>query len=265
MNYKLVVLDMDGTLLNGKNRVPRKNRDAIKNLMERGVQFVVASGRPYESIVPYAKNLCIDLPIISANGALVKSPRTNEVYFSSSLPGKWVEEILLFAQETTFAVSLYLEDEILSFDKNMIDLHNNLEGLEAKKIENFAGNQPVLKILMANQPDIVAETIKRFEKKYRNELYVTSSEPYFLEVMNVNASKGIALKQLMKKLDVSSEEVVVMGNNFNDIPMFDVAGVAVAMANSPHKVQKVSDFVTKSNIEDGVAFALNYLFKGGFK
>src|SRR5690625_4643308 len=86
MQYKLVVLDMDGTLLNGENIVSEANKEIILQLSQQGVKFILASGRPYESLVPYAKDLRTDLPIISANGALVKAPDNEEVYFASYVP-----------------------------------------------------------------------------------------------------------------------------------------------------------------------------------
>lgn len=260
MQYKLVVLDMDGTLLNGEHEVSEENRETIMGLMEQGVQFVLASGRPYESIVPYVKDLGLELPIISANGALVKSVINNEVYFSSSLPMQQVEEILDFADQTSFAVSLYLENEIVTFDEEMVNLHSDLEGLKAKKINNFSGNNPIIKILLTDHPDKVNKTISWFESKYKNDLYITSSEPNYLEVMNINASKGIAINNLIKKMDLSAKEVVVMGNNFNDVTMFGIAGLSVAMSNSPQRVREVADFVTKSNVENGVAYALERIF-----
>ncbi|MBN6206464.1 HAD family phosphatase [Ralstonia pickettii] len=259
--YKVVVLDMDGTLLNGKNEVSQVNKETIMELKEQGIQFILASGRPYDSIVPYAVELDLDLPIISANGALVKSVTNDEVIYSSILSTKWVKEILNFAKDTTFAVSLYLKDEIFTFDEDMLNLHKSLEGLDAKKIDSFKGNQSVIKILMANHPDKVNETIKQFELRYKNNLYITSSEPYFLEIMNSNASKGIALEQLIKKMSVSPKEVIAIGNNFNDIAMFEVAGFSVAMSNSPLEVQGIADFVTKSNVDDGVAYVLKKVFK----
>lgn len=264
MQYKLVVLDMDGTLLNGENEVSKGNRETIFQLMEQGVQFILASGRPYESLIAYAEDLGMDLPVISANGALVKSAISNDVYFTSNVPSNLVKEILHAVEGTSFAVSLYLEDGILTFDDNMMELHKNLEGIKARKIESFTDDLPVLKILLSDHPDKVTDMFTRFELKYENDLYITSSEPYFLEIMNNDASKGLALSQLMKKMEISAEEVVVLGNNFNDVAMFDVAGFSVAMANSPQDVQGMADFVTKTNAEDGVAYALRKLFKGRF-
>ena len=264
MKYKLVVLDLDGTLLNDEHEVSRENRTTISCLKKQGVQFMLASGRPYKSIVPYAMDLGLDLPIISANGSIVKSPKDNDVYVSSSLPKELAKEIIDFAKEQMFSISLYLENNILTFNDDLINLHRDLEKLEARKITRFLFEQPIFKILLVHHPKKIKETLHWLGTKYKNKLHITSSEQNFIEVMNINASKGIALKHLMKKMGLPSQEAIVFGNNFNDVSMFEIAGLSVAMLNSPYKVRNIADIVTKSNVEDGVAYALKKIFLGGF-
>lgn len=261
MKYSLVVLDLDGTLLNDDHKISEKNKDAILHLKKHDVQFMLASGRPHASILPYARELDLELPIISLNGAMVKSPSSDEVYVSSSIPTKEVAKILSHAKKSDFLVSLYSEDKIFTYEDELLNLHSSLEGLKAEKIDEFPEGQQINKILMVNDPEKVSQTMEQLELDYKNQLYITSSEPEFLEVMNRNVSKGIALIHVLKKLKRTNEEVAAFGNNYNDVSMFVVAGLSVVMDNSPPQVKEEANYVTKSNTEHGVAYALKRVFK----
>jgi Cof subfamily protein (haloacid dehalogenase superfamily) len=260
MQYKLVVLDMDGTLLDNNHHVSKANKEVIHKLKREGTSIVLASGRPFESIYPYVKDLGIDLPIIAANGALIKSPLTSEVYYSSSLPINLAKEIIEYGQENQYPISLYLDGEVHTLNESLVKMHWELEKINARLIDQFESNRELFKIIYANTPQKIEEAYKHLEQKYKGELYITRSDAIYLDVMNTNASKGKALHQLMDMLHISSHEVLVMGNSFNDITMFEVAGLAIAMDNSPQEVKDAADFVTKSNNDDGVAYTLdNYI------
>lgn len=257
MQYKLVVLDMDGTLLDNNHHVSNANLEVIHRLKREGVSVALASGRSYESIYHYIEELGVDLPIIAANGALIKSPLSSEVYFSSGLPINLAKEIVEYGQENQYPISLYLNGEVQTFNEGMVKIHWELEKLNARVIDEFEGKRDLYKIIYVNTPEKIEEAFKHLEQKYKEKLYITRSDDIYLEVMNINASKGKALHQLMDMLHISSHEVLVMGNSFNDIAMFEVAGLAIAMDNSPQEVKDAADFVTKSNNDDGVAYALD--------
>jgi Cof subfamily protein (haloacid dehalogenase superfamily) len=257
MQYKLVVLDMDGTLLNNDHYVSSANKVAIHRLKTEGISLALASGRPYESIYPYVKDLGIDLPIIAANGALIKSPLLNKVNYSTALPINLAKEIIEYGQENQYPISLYHDGELHTFNESMVKVHWDLEKLNARVINKFEDEKDLYKIIYKNTPQKIEEAFNHLEQKYKGKLYITRSDDMYLDVMNINASKGKALQQLMEMLNISSHEVLVMGNSFNDITMFEVAGLAIAMDNSPQEVKNAADFVTKSNNDDGVAYALN--------
>ncbi|MEH7333570.1 Cof-type HAD-IIB family hydrolase [Neobacillus drentensis] len=257
MQYKLVVLDMDGTLLNDDHLVSDTNKEVIHRLKRVGTSVALASGRPYESIYPYVKDLEIDLPIIAANGALIKNPISNEVHYSASLPSELAKEIVEYGQENQYPISLYLDGEVHTFNENMVKVHWELEKLQARFIDKFEDEKELYKIIYAHTPEKIEDAFYRLEEKYKEKLYITRSDDRYLDVMNINASKGKALHQLMEMLQISSQEVLVIGNSFNDIAMFEVAGCAIAMENSPQEVKNAADFVTKSNNDNGVAYVLD--------
>lgn len=264
MNIKLVVLDMDGTLLTDDHQVSKKNKEAIGRLKEKGVGVILASGRPYQSIYPYAKDLGLDLPIIGSNGAFVKSPLDEKIYNHSYLPLDLAQEIVDYGLKHNHTVSLYMEEDVFTFDDEMARFHWELEGLRADKITDpkiCKMDQIPTKIIYYDQPERITKAFKILEKDYGQKLYVTCSGEVFLDFMNIEVSKGNALKQLMKEMNLSKDEVMAIGNNFNDVAMFEVAGLAIAMDNSPQDVKDQADYVTLSNTEEGVAFALDKYIK----
>ncbi|GLC90040.1 Cof-type HAD-IIB family hydrolase [Lysinibacillus piscis] len=256
MQYKLVVLDMDGTLLNDNHGVSEANKEAIHRIKKMGVGVTVASGRTYESIYPFIEDLGIDLPIIAANGAFIKNPLSGEVYYSESLPRHLAEEIIEYGQKHQFEMSLYLDAEVHTFNESMAKVHLELEKLQAKLIDKFDSDKELYKIIYGQTPEKIEEACEYLADKYKDSLYITRSADMCLDVMNMNVSKGNGLQQVMEKLHISPEEVIVMGNSFNDLPMFEVAGLAIAMDNAPQEVKNMADFVTISNNDDGVAHAL---------
>ena len=214
MQYKLVVLDMDGTLLDNEHRVSSANKEAIHRLKSEGVKVVLASGRPFESIYPYVHELGIDLPIIAANGALIKSPLTNEVFYSASLPSHLAKEIVEYGQANDYPISLYLDGEVHTFNESMVKIHWELEKLNANLIDQFDEEKTLYKIIYQNTPARIAEACNHLEQKYKEELYITRSDAIYLDVMNRDASKGKALKKLMSMLKILPQEALVMGNSF---------------------------------------------------
>ncbi|WP_088104764.1 Cof-type HAD-IIB family hydrolase [Halalkalibacter urbisdiaboli] len=257
MQYKLVVLDMDGTLLDNSHNVSKANTAVIRRMKRGGTSVVLASGRPYESIYPYVKHLGINSPIIAANGALIKNPLSSEIHYSSGLPNNLASEIIEYGQKNKYPISLYFDGEVHTFNENMVKVHWELEKINARLTNKVESEKDLYKIIFASTPQKIEETFKYLERKYKEKLYITRSDDIYLDVMNINVSKGKALEQIIDMLQISSQEVLVMGNSFNDVAMFEVAGFSIAMDNSPQEVKDAADFVTKSNNDDGVAYALD--------
>ncbi|AOY75717.1 Cof-type HAD-IIB family hydrolase [Clostridium formicaceticum] len=259
MRYKLVVLDMDGTLLDDHHQVSEKNKKIIQHFSKEGIQFILASGRPYASLYPYVKDLGLQLPVIAANGAVVKCPLTHKTHYESVVPLELAQEILDYGKAYAYSISCYFEDEVITFDERMVKVHWELEKLKAKMMDKFLVEKAPNKMIYSAAPQKIEKAFKFLANKYSERLYITCSADIYLDVMNLGTSKGRALSHILSQMNISSSEVMVIGNNFNDLAMFEVAGLAVAMANSPEKVKHEADFITKLNTEDGVAYALEQL------
>lgn len=261
MQYKLVVLDMDGTLLDNNHQVSDKNKEAINKLKSRGINVALASGRPFESIFPYAKELEIDTPIIATNGSFVKCPVTKKVYSSTVLPTNFAKEIIEYGMENEYSISLYLNEEVHTFHERMVKVHYDLEKLHAKLIDTIDEEKDIYKIIYSHTAEKIEDAFEILHGKYNKDMYITRSDDIYLDIMHSNVSKGLAIEQLISMLKISQSEVVVMGNSYNDIAMFHVANLSIAMGNSPQEVKEAANFVSTSNDDDGVAYAIEkYIF-----
>lgn len=261
MNYKLVAIDMDGTLLNDDKEIPIENKKIIDELADRGVNFVLASGRPYQSLAPYTEKLEVYLPLISANGSLVKSSLTEKTYHQSDLPLEEAQEIIDYGLENDYGVSVYYDGRVLTNSEELAQGHWELEKIRPKVVEDLKLSESPIKIIYYGAETEIDQAFSFVGEKYKNKLYVTRSDEQYLEVMNIAVSKGQALQQMMDKMNIDPEEVIAIGNNFNDVAMFEVAGLAVAMANAPQEVKEEADMVTDSNDEHGVATALERILR----
>ena len=266
MNYKLVAIDMDGTLLNDEKEIPQENREMIEKLADEGVSFILASGRPYQSLAPYTKELEVYLPLISANGSMVKCSLTEKTYHKCNLPLNKAQEIVNYGLKNDYGVSVYYDGEILTSSPEMAEGHLELEGIKPQVVKDLKLSKPPIKIIYYGLEEKIDQAYSFLGDEYKNKLYITRSDEEYLEVMNLEVSKGQALEYMMEKMNVKAEEVIAIGNNFNDVAMFEVAGVAVAMGNSPQGVKDKADFITKSNQDNGVAHALRKIvIEGGAK
>lgn len=261
MKYKLVVLDMDGTLLNSNHKISETNKEILQRLASKGVEVVLASGRPFEAAYLYSKELGIDSPIIASNGAMVKSPRTEELYYSATVTKDLAEEIVEYGRQNDYPTSLYVSNEVYTYDERMEKLHIEVEGIHPTIINSFESDKPIYKVIYMDTPERIEEAYIHLEAAYRGKLYITRSADILLDVMSKEVSKGIALEKLRESLGIPKEEVIVFGNSYNDVSMFEEAGLAVAMENSPQAVKDAAHVVTKTNDEDGVAHILKEVFE----
>jgi Cof subfamily protein (haloacid dehalogenase superfamily) len=258
--YKIVALDLDGTILDNDHLISENSRKIIQRLTRQKVDFVLASGRPFHSMLPYAEELQIKLPLIAINGALVKGIVNENHYQTTFIPRELAAQVINFGREHQSCLTIYGEKEIYTFDKASARRQLELEKIQVEVVAEFMPEIKVLKIIFYAPPEVNREMGQIMRRLFGNQLYITQSDGIYLEIMNHSVSKGNALQHLLSELEISRDEVVAFGNGLNDLSLFSVAGFAVAMGNSPDEVKKRADFVTKSNAEDGVVDALQMLF-----
>ncbi|WP_238882200.1 sugar-phosphatase [Clostridium sp. YIM B02551] len=258
--YKIIAIDMDGTLLREDKTVSDRTKEAIKKAKELGVKVVLASGRPIEGIDQYLKELNLISEkdyVLSYNGALVLNTETRDVISSSLLYGKDVHKLYDISKKLGVNIHAFSRKNGLITPKNSTytEVEAKINGIEINimPFENVAADEEIVKIMMIDEPDILSDAIKKLPKELYEKYTVVQSTPYFLEFLNKDSNKGTGIEALAAHLGISKEEVICVGDAGNDHHMIEYAGLGVAMGNATNEIKDIASYVTKSNEEDGVA------------
>lgn len=264
MNYKLLVLDIDGTLTNSKKEISAKTLEALLTIQEKGCKIVLASGRPTPGMVELAKQLKLDKYegyMLSFNGAKVINCKTEEVVYQKVMPPSLIP--LLQQEALTHQVGLVTYDKNRAVLGTKVDKYIEIE----TRINNIGIIQPdnfcefvdfdVNKCLMTGEPSHMEKVVIKLNEKYGDQLSIYRSEPYFIEIMPQHIDKAYSLGKLLEHLKMTKEEMIAIGDGFNDLSMIKFAGLGVAMANAQEPVKEVANYITLSNDEDGIVHVIH--------
>jgi Cof subfamily protein (haloacid dehalogenase superfamily) len=252
----MVAVDMDGTLLNNNSEVSEKNRLAINQLIKNDIKVIFATGRVFCSAQKHAKQMNLDLPMVTYNGALIKRVFSEEVIYSSKIELEAAVKLLKFAEEKNLYTKLYIDD-VLHVEKETEESirFSAKNGVPYKVIGKLSENikdRPYM-IVFIDSPDNIKKLKQEFHEVENKEVNYTSSTNYSIEVVAPEISKGHSLQRVCEHLGIVREEVLAIGNSTNDLEMLKWAGTGVAMKNSDEELLKKHDIVSSySNDEDGV-------------
>jgi Cof subfamily protein (haloacid dehalogenase superfamily) len=253
--------DMDDTLLRDDWTISERTVKAIQQARKQGVYVTIATGRMPASVSPYAKQLGIEVPVITYNGALVQEVLSGKVLYRKVIPIETVLNIInwLLPQDIHFQV--YFKDQI--FVEKMNDWSREYERatrvpvVEANLCELLAHEKEgVEKILLFGEPEILQGWEEKIDLRYEGQVRTTKSKAYFLELIHPEVNKGAALSSLAERLGINQKEVLAVGDSLNDLEMIQYAGIGVAMGNGRQEVKEAANVVTSSNQDDGVAQAI---------
>ena len=269
MDYKLLVLDIDGTVTNSKKEVTEKTRKTLLELQERGVPVALASGRPPMGIGPIADLLQLDRYesyILGFNGARIINWKTKECIYEKTLPVSMPARILEECRSWGMGMLTYDEKRVIAVtpEDSYMDIEARINRVRLSVEEDLTSffRKPVNKCLLTGDPDNLAAAEIELAEKYRHEAEVFRSEPYFLEITPKNVDKAYCLSHLLKILGIEREQVVCVGDGYNDISMILYAGLGVAMKNAQEAVKNVADYVTEHDTDqDGVAEVAERFFR----
>jgi Cof subfamily protein (haloacid dehalogenase superfamily) len=260
MNYKLVAIDMDGTLLTPELNISRETVETVRKVIEKGTVITLSTGRMYPAALPFAKMLQLDVPIITCNGALTKCSITGKVYDMKKIDSEHTIEILRYCEEEGLSVSIYDDDEIfIDKDSDNIEIHEQIDAVEPKIVDDLkeVAVGSVIKIMFNSRDKHKLDFhARRLYEMYKDKLNFYFSLPYFVEIVNKDANKSNALKSLSSSMNINQQEIIAIGDNFNDLDMIKYAGLGVVMGNAPQYMKDEADFVTRSNDDDGVRYVL---------
>ena len=258
--YKLVALDMDGTLLNGNKKINDRVKKAIADARKKGVKVILSSGRGFKGIEKYVKELQLDELVISLNGAIVTDGTGEKSVFSIHMEPSVSRRIIELQKEyDIFSINFIGQKMYVEVLNEKALYFSTFEGVEVIAVGNmleFYNSQPIGKMLMIEKHEKYTIFRQKLIEELGQYINATFSLPDFLEVYNINVNKGIVLHKVAEYYGIKREEVIAIGDGENDISMIEYAGLGVAMENAMDSVKNAADLITKSYVEDGVAHVI---------
>ncbi|MCF6097736.1 Cof-type HAD-IIB family hydrolase [Thermovorax subterraneus] len=262
MRYKLVVTDLDGTLLDDKKNISEANLEAIKRIRDSGILFTVATGRGERAARHFLELLEIDIPAILFNGGEIFDRGKGPVY-SKYLPKPIYNLVIDHFIENEVGIVAFYHDRIFIADfKPAHEIYLNREKVKYEKVDDLKEVYVVNKVILVGDVGYSIRKMKDLEKKAGISINYVQSEKFYLEVLPDGVSKGEGLRRLCDILGIERQSVVAIGDNMNDLSMINFAGLGVAVANAEEPVKNAAKLVVPSNNEDGVAHLLNKIAKG---
>ena len=260
MKYKLIALDVDGTLLNDDHEISKQTMETVKAVSETGAEIILCTGRGPQNTIPFMEQMGLTGYVISHNGAATAKVDTREIVHQFPMDPMSLTPFMEYCRDKGihFDVNTPLEmfvDSVEGLDEVIRGMYENYLTLPSNLPEWTEFKDPIVKFTMFAESNVIDDLYKELSN-WTFDLTMLRSGDYFIDLMNKEASKGNALKQLAMKRGIQQEEILAIGNYYNDITMLTFAGKGIAMDNSPVKVKAAADEITLSNNEDGVHAAL---------
>lgn len=259
--YKIISLDVDGTLLNSKKEITENTLDTLLDIQKKGVKLVIATGRFPYGVRDIAGKLQLERfggYIIGCNGALaVSAAEPEKPLFNKYFPRECLPEICEIIKGREVGISCYQGNSIVvgNFLTKYILCNAHMLGTFCEFKEDFPQyvDFPVHKVLLSGEPDVISELEKIISQRFEENVSVFRSESFLLEIVKSGVNKGEALKYIAGVLGIRLENCIAFGDNDNDVAMISCAGTGVAMSNATVKVKAAADIIAPSNDSDGVA------------
>lgn len=260
--YKLVALDLDGTLLKDDKTISKKNFDVISKARSLGTKIVLSTGRPIKGIEKYIKWLnleCENEYCVVCGGAVVENNKNGEVLSEKKLTKDDLSYLYNLSKKLDVNIhSISLECCITPKISRYSILESSMNDIPLIKVdfENFNMDIPLFKIMYIDEPEVLDRITPLLPPEVYEKYTVVKSAPHFLEFLNKEANKGLGVDALATKLGIKQEEVICIGDSGNDTDMIEYAGLGIAMENAFPEAKEAANFITLSNEEDGVAYAI---------
>ncbi|WP_321277515.1 HAD family hydrolase [Thiomicrorhabdus indica] len=261
---RLVVIDLDGTLLNGEHLIGDLTRQTLQRLHYQGVELMIATGRHFQDVYCLAKQLEVPVSLITSNGARVHSPE-GQLLYENHIPETIAQDVLQISAGFDVHRNIYQGEKWWVEEPNLplLEIHH-ASGFEYSIVDFDAiGHSHIDKFYFNAPHDNLVPLEEKLRSNLGEQLYITFTTEIYLEVMNLGVSKGMALSQLCSSKGIESKEVMAFGDGLNDIDMLQWAGHPVVMENAHPELKRTipSAKMAPSNEQQGVAMYLqNCLF-----
>lgn len=267
MGYKLIVMDLDGTLTNSKKEISGETRTALIEAQKLGAKLVLASGRPTPGLYREAKVLEMDTYggyLLSYNGAHVCDYPNQKVIYNKTIDKKYILPILNNAKALNLNIMVNKGEYVVVDNPNTYKLEyeahaTNMKTMVVDDLREFVDFEPN-KFLISAPEEYLKIQFEDFKLPFGDRLSIYTSAPFYIEVVANGIDKGKALEGIAERLNVAREEIIAFGDEMNDLTMLQFAGHGVAMGNAVKPIKLIADEVTASNDEDGIAKSLYKAF-----
>ncbi len=269
---RLLALDLDGTTVGESNQIDPAVKQAIQAAQAQGVQVAIATGRMFRSALRFHQELALTTPLMAYQGALIQDPATAQtpatIHRHLTLSKATARQLLDYFEQAhlleQLSVHFYINDQLyirqLNAESSAYAARSNIPPIAVGDLRSILGEADLAptKILAIGQPDLVDQLLTDLRQQYPPaELYFTKSVATFFEATHPQVNKGSAVQYLAEQiLKVSPEQVMSIGDNFNDLEMIQYAGVGVAMGNAPDAVKAAANWVAPHVEMQGVAAAI---------
>jgi Cof subfamily protein (haloacid dehalogenase superfamily) len=263
--YRLIAIDLDDTLLASDLKISDANKNSILKAIDKGVLVTIATGRMYKSVLPFINELKITVPVIAFQGAYICNPITGELIDKKIMPKENAKQIIMDCIKDNTHIQLHTEDSFYFAQENeysrQYEKLSGIRGQEEKDLYKVLDLEPIKMIIMA-EPDKITALNEKYQNIYKDDMQIVVSKLSYLEFTHIDATKGRAVEKLSSILGIKQDEIICIGDSYNDISMIQYAALGVAMANAPQAVKEKADYISKTNDEDGVAAVINKFILG---
>ncbi|MCR8967218.1 sugar-phosphatase [Streptococcus zalophi] len=263
MTIKLIAIDIDGTLINNQKEITDDVYDAIQDAKQAGVKIVITTGRPFAGVTHLLEKLNLKENgdyVITFNGGLVQETLTENELIKEGLSYNDYLDLEWLSRKLGVHMHAITKDGIYTTNKNIGKYTVHEATLLSMPIfyrtpEEMA-NKDIIKIMFIDEPDILDQAITNIPERFQKKYGLVKSQPFYLEVVNKKVSKGNAIIHLAETLGIDMSETMAIGDEENDRAMLEVVASPVVMANGNPNLKKIAKYITKSNEESGVAYAI---------
>lgn len=266
--FKLIAVDMDGTLLNSDGKISWQTKEVIEQAVQKGILFTLSTGRPMQGITPFMEELNLierNMPVIAYNGAMVILGKSGAILYEKNLSHEDAIRFYRLGEEKDVTVIAWVHNRLYV---------NQMDGraqryTEISKIKPTVMVNPeetlkqgATKILWYDDIKTIEKLEKDIQSMISENVTCHTSRPMFLEFVDKNASKGIAMEKLGAYYGISRDEMMSVGDGSNDLSMIEYAGLGVAMENANDAVKAIANYQTLSNDQHGVAHVIRKFILG---
>lgn len=265
---KAVFIDIDDTLANSKMQVSMRNKDAIKNCIEKGIKIILTSGRSRKEVLEFQKQVGSSPYIISSNGASAYDIKNGIDIYKETIDNKIVNKLLNYSVKNDYRIRMDYKEKLVMNKAIYPDERDKVRTFE--ELEQIVENEEIVQCSLSDQNLENAKQIKEYiikiprvkiinESKRLNNPELKPSSNYYCDITSTLVSKGEAVEAVCNYFKIGKDEIITIGDGENDISMFNKTSNSIAMGNALQNIKEKANYITSTNDEDGVAKVLEDL------